>query len=407
MKKYFFHIITVLFLSTNLSAQLIPVDESTPAKDYLFISTVFNRIFNSSGLDSFYQKLYTLKKKGSGVVSIVHIGDSHIQADYLSGLVRNDLQQFFGNAGRGLVFPYQLAQSNAPPDIISSSNVLWQFNRIAHPEISIVPGISGYSIKTNALGASINITLRNETGDQSFNRLKFFLDSNSTSSWVLQADNNSTPFLVKKEEDDSVVYHEVVLENSASSFSLSSLPSGSAKEFYGVSLENSKPGILYHTIGVNGVRYDQYNIAPLFWKQLPALHADLFIISLGTNDAQRTDFDEKYFQQQVSLFIQKLRAASPHAAILITTAADSYKGLRPNAVLHDINMSLFSYCNNNNIPVWDLYRVTNGYGSAYNWIKIGLMNSDRIHFTADGYRLQGSLLFNALAKGYNNYISSY
>jgi len=62
MKKYVVHIITVLFLSTNLSAQLIPVDESTPAKDYLFISTVFNRIFNSSGLDSFYQKLYTLKK---------------------------------------------------------------------------------------------------------------------------------------------------------------------------------------------------------------------------------------------------------------------------------------------------------------------------------------------------------
>jgi len=407
MKKIFFHIFAVLFFSLNASAQLIPVDDNAPARQYPFVNTIFNRIFNSRSLDSFYQKLYALKKNNKGVVNIVHIGDSHIQADFLSGFVRNNLQQFFGNAGRGLVFPYQLAQANAPPDIISSSNTVWQFNRVAHPEISITPGISGYAIKTNALGATIDFTVKNETGNQSFNRLKFFLDSNASSSWILQAENNSAPFIIKNEDNNNALYNEVLLEQTTNSFSLSSLPSGTAKEFYGVSLENDNPGILYHTIGVNGVRYDQYNIAPLFWNQLPALNADLFIISLGTNEAQRTGFDEKSFHQAVSLFIQKLKAASPGAAILITTNADAYKGRRSNRVLRDINISLFNYCNTNNIPVWDLYRITNGYGSAYNWAKRGLMNRDRVHYTAEGYRLQGNFLFNALAKGYNNYIKSY
>ncbi|MBK5269987.1 MAG: hypothetical protein JJE22_03130, partial [Bacteroidia bacterium] len=59
------------------------------------------------------------------------------------------------------------------------------------------------------------------------------------------------------------------------------------------------------------------------------------------------------------------------------------------------------------IPLWDLYRITNGYGSAYSWLKRGLMNNDRVHFTSEGYRLQGNLLFNALAKGYNTYVSTY
>ena len=408
MKKSCLYIASFIFC-LQVSAQLIPINDNAVAKSYPFVSVVFNRIFNSNSLDSFYQKLHDLKKNGSGVVTIVHIGDSHIQADFLSAVVRNNLQQFFGNAGRGLVFPYQLAQSNAPPDISSSSNTIWQFNRIAHPEIQITPGISGFCIKTNALGASIYLSLKpNEYGDQSFNKLKFFLDSNISSSWILQPNNSGSPFVIKKEANDSSSFSEIVLDKNTNGFTLSSLPSSNTKEFYGVSLENSNAGVLYHTIGVNGSRYDQYNIAPLFWQQLASLNADLFIVSLGTNDAQRTDFNNDAFQQQVNMFLQKLKQASPKAAVLITTAADSYYKIRyPNPILRSVNTSLFNYCNEKHIPIWDLYRITNGYGSAYRWVRSGLMNADRIHYTAEGYRLQGNLLFNALAKGYNNYVSSY
>jgi lysophospholipase L1-like esterase len=306
-----------------------------------------------------------------------------------------------------MVFPYQLAQSNAPPDIVSSSNSSWEFNRVAHPEIPLKPGISGYTIKTVSSGASINIALKDDVVPQTFNNLKIFLGVGDSSSWILQAGDNNIPILLRKEDTDTSLCTEAHLERSTNSFSLSSIPSPDTKEFYGVSLENSGPGILYHTIGVNGVRYDQFNNATLFWKQLPSLNADLFIVSLGTNDAQGSSFDEKKFLQSVTLLIQKLKAASPNAAILITTTADSYKGRHSNIILRDVNLSLFSYCNSNHLPVWDLYRITNGFGSAYRWMSRGLMNTDRIHYTSAGYRVQGNLLFNALAKGYNNYVNSY
>jgi lysophospholipase L1-like esterase len=407
MKASVSYTAVLLFLLLPLlpAAQPMPVNDNALSSKYPFITAVFNRVVNSSGLDSFYRKLYRLKSTHTGVVSVVHIGDSHIQADFLSGVVRSGLQDFFGDAGRGLVFPYQLAQSNAPPDISSSSATRWQYNRLTHPEVPVSYGISGYGIQTSSFGAGFNLSLK--TGAGSFNRLKFFIDSNTSVSWILQAENNDVPYMIKKEEGDVLPFQQVDLEQPAAGISLSSLPSADTKAFYGVSLENSGPGVLYHTIGVNGARYDQYNMADLFWQQLPGLHADLFIVSLGTNEAQRTGFMEAAFTTELLVFIEKLKQASPGAAILLTTAPDSYKGRRSNAVLRSLNTFLANYCNRNYIPLWDLYRVTNGYGSAYSWARRGLLSRDRVHFTQEGYRVQGTLLLNALAKGYNNYISSY
>lgn len=400
-------IVLVLFcLPFVAAAQPMPVGDNALAAQYPFISTVFNRVFNASGLDSFYQKLYNLKTKRSGTVSIVHIGDSHIQAGSLSGVVRSGFQDFFGDAGRGLVFPYQLARSNAPDDIASSSSHAWQYNRVAHPELAGASGVAGFVITSNNTVANLGLSIRSTlTSFPSYNRLKFFMDSSTEVSWILQATGNDIPYIIRQEEGDTSLTQEVVLEQPVSGFSLSSLPSGAAKNFYGVSLENSEPGVLYHTIGVNGARYDQYNLADLFWKQLPELKPDLFIISLGTNEAQRAAFAEAAFFAELATFLQKLRQAAPRAAVLITTAPDSYKGRRSNLVLKSLNASLADYCNRNYIPLWDLYRITNGYGSAYSWLHRGLMARDRVHFTTDGYRLQGSLLLAALARGYNNYIS--
>lgn len=406
MKKRIINIVAFLLLLPFIAMpQSMTVNDNSLAARYSFIRPVYNKLSSTAALDPFYKKLSLLKATNTGTVSIVHIGDSHIQADLLSGTVRSGLQEFFGNAGRGLVFPYQLARSNAPQDINSSSNTTWQFNRIAHPEISIPFGISGYGITTNAENVNITLSLKEE-GNVAFNQLKFFLE-NDTATWMIKTENNDNSYFLKKENEDSSIYHEVLLDKSSMSFSLSS-SSGHTKEFYGVSLENENPGIVYHTIGVNGARYDQYNIASLFWKQLPALKADLYIISLGTNEAQAVSFSEAAFIKELNIFIDKLKQTSPDAAIIITTAPDSYKSRRYyNTVLRGINTAITNFSNKNNIPVWDLYKIGGGYRSAYNWSRRGLMNRDKIHFTADGYRLQGKLLLVALAKSYNSYTSTY
>ena len=393
--KYFLYIALLLPCSLRSFAQDFPIDDGALSVKYPFVNTVFNRIQTNSGLDSFYSKLAALKQNGTGVVTVVHIGDSHIQAGFLSGVVREGLQSFFGNAGRGLIFPYQLAESNAPDDIVSSSNTRWQFNRVAHPELTVTPGIAGFGIESTSPGASIYISLKqsNKT-DPAFNHVQFF--SNNTD-WSFRSDFGDSTYIVPVLNGIGLIQ----LSKPATGFTLINTSENHNASFFGASLENGQPGIIYHTIGVNGARYDQYNLASLFWEQLPALKADLYIVSLGTNEAQRASFAETLFLQEFTAFLSKLQQISPGAAVLITTSPDTYKARRSNVVLKQLNQSLVGYCNKNRIPVWDLYQVTNGFGSAYNWARRGLMSRDRVHFTAEGYRIQGALLLNALGKGYN------
>src|SRR5688500_6715374 len=142
MIKSLFTIICLFFSCLTLKAQPIPIDEKSSAAMLSPIGAAFNRIFNSGGLDSFYYKLSVLKKNKKGTVRVVNIGDSHIQSGHFPGYVRTSLQQFFGNAGRGLVFPLQVIQTNAPPDVSSSSNTGWKLSKVAGNGGSA--GVSGF-----------------------------------------------------------------------------------------------------------------------------------------------------------------------------------------------------------------------------------------------------------------------
>lgn len=388
-------LIAFLFLVASLSSsgQALPIDVQSTSPYLSKIGAAFNRIFNEHQLDSIYAKLASIKKNKTGVLRIVHIGDSHVQAGYFTGETRTRLQDHFGNSGRGLVFPYKAIQTTSPADISSSSNGGWKTDKVATTGDADNAGISGYGMRSGATGASIDI--RVGTG---FNRLRFFLGEKN--SWIFRSSADNTSLVLKPPKTG---FTELVLDKEITGFNITSMPGDDSHDFYGVSLENRNAGIIYHSIGVNGARYDQYNKASLFWKQLPGLQADLYIVSLGTNEAQRSKFEEKEFRKELDEFLQKLKKASPNAKVILTTAPDSYRNGRPNVVLRDFNLFLFEYCTQKSIPVWDLYRVTNGYGAASSWIRKGLMNADRVHYTAQGYQIQGTLFYNALARGYNSY----
>lgn len=395
-------LIIISFLTVQCIAQQVTVPPIPAGKNIPALNYSASRIYGN-GLDPFYQKLLSLQKEKQGVVRVVHIGDSHIQADYISGVVRNGLQDAFGNAGRGLVFAYQVARTNAPSDIRSNGNTFWHSNRLARQDIKYPCGVSGFCMESDRPGASFTIRLENNAigQPQFFKHLKIFTDSGS--SWLLRTDSSNIVPL-KSQPDDSIPgFHNILLQNPETDFTLNSLSTGQNQAFYGALAETDLSGVLYSSIGVNGARYDQYNSTPLFWKQLPALQADLYIISLGTNEAQAAIFDEAAFSNAVEAFLRKLKTASPGASILITTAVDSYKAGRPNKVLQQLNDFLYRFTSRQNIPLWHMYRVTLGYSASRNWIRKGLMAADKVHFTKDGYQLQGALLLEVLLRSYNEY----
>ena len=91
-----------------------------------YICADSNRISgNLTELDEVFRKWSAVGSDTAVVVSILHLGDSHIQAGFFSGAVRDSLQAVFGDAGRGLVAPLKLLGTNEPPDYTITSPNSW------------------------------------------------------------------------------------------------------------------------------------------------------------------------------------------------------------------------------------------------------------------------------------------
>ncbi len=111
----------------------------------VFLPTSAQDIENREDLKPFTDKLNENK-----VSQILFIGDSHIQADWLTAYLRKKFQDKYGNAGRGLVFPYHVANTNGSDDFFSVSNKTWETFRLVHNQ-KLFPqiGASGFVIGNN------------------------------------------------------------------------------------------------------------------------------------------------------------------------------------------------------------------------------------------------------------------
>ena len=136
---------------------------------YPFLQTPANHIENATiGLQRFYQRLRQPAQQPAVLpgsrVSVVHIGDSHLQADEFSGRVRQELQRTYGNAGRGLVFPYAVARTNGSPTYrTAATSGAWRMKRVlsaARPDSTLPIGLSGISLATSDSGAAFTLRIR-------------------------------------------------------------------------------------------------------------------------------------------------------------------------------------------------------------------------------------------------------
>lgn len=361
-----------------------------------------NTLENTATMKPLLAKLYKIKHFSKENAVFVHIGDSHIQADLETAVIRNELQAYFGNAGRGLVFPYQLAKTNAPWDISSSSKSSWKNNRLARIDTLIPCGITGFGIESQSINPEFNLELRNINGvKDSFDKVKLFLGGN-ISELVLEYNDQSENNCYNAAPD----YTEINLKARTSGFKLS-IPTTDTIQFYGASLEKKDTsGILYHSIGANGAKYSDFNKTPRFWKQLKNLKADCYVLSLGTNEAQDPNLAAEDFLDQVNITIKKLREISPNACIILTTPPVSYfRKTRPNQSLEVIADALMQFSNENNVVCWDLFNASRGSEGAKSWKTTQLLRSDLVHFSTEGYILQGNLFVDAFVKIWNDFLS--
>ena len=468
-KLYTFFLLLLCFSATaQIDSTDVDIDSvfvDMVSIDTTEIVTGNNIITNTSAMKLFFYKLQQLDKEKKGRVNIVHIGDSHIQADLMTGFIRKKLQERFGNAGNGFTFPHSLAKTNGGHYVRFNSNASWQSRRnIYAPEDGMNVGLSGIALKTRE-NFVIELNVRDSSYD--FNTIKLITPKNkpafdvATSSKTivlestvpkkithkikngevlgsiankydisitqlkkangLKGDNIRagrtlkipTAQMQKKEVKRSEfiplqLTTDTFTNNYHSDTALDKmylLPNKDYKEYTlsGLILEKDDPGVIYHSIGVNGAKCSDYNKYPLFFEQLPALQPDLVIISLGTNES----FDKMggaAFKDQLNTFIENVKAKNPDAAILVMTPPPSlFRRKYPNTFAADYAKGILGQEVEKNYATWDLYSQMGGLFSVNRNAARGLMSTDRVHYSKDGYEKQGKLFSEAFLNAYDNF----
>lgn len=387
--------------------------DSTTAGDYTFVNYTADTLLNAQHLEPFFKKLLKLEEGDTNQVSILHIGDSHIQADMLTREVRKGFQLQFGNAGRGLVFPLRVAGTNEPADYRSSANTSWVVAKINSPARYPEPGVSGISMSSNENGAFFDVsTFNHDNLDYSFNKVTLIhvKDSLQYDCRISDSPTKAGYLMSSRPQEKEEITTSVPFLQSTNYVRIAAEQTEAAQQSItvnGLILQNNKPGILYHSVGINGAHFKDYNNSSLFYTQLKVLKPDLLIISLGTNEGANINITEDEMVASVVAMIHNIRALNPETCILITTPADNFfRKKYNNPYLEAVERGLLKSAELENVACWDMYSITGGNASRVEWRKAALMQKDGIHFNKQGYILQGSLLFKALIDSYQKYAAN-
>ncbi len=352
-------------------------------------------LYNDTALHRFYA---LLQQADTQVVSILHLGDSHVQAGFLPDAVAVRLKARFGDAGRGWVFPYNLAGTNGPGGYRWSSNARWDAERMVDKGNERMESPGGIVIRTTSPAPALSFTANPLIP---VHTIECFYDGPpvEVNGAVVEAGNTTAIVTM-----DSTMY----------GFRLQ-WPGSVA--FYGAVLKNGEPGVLYHAIGVNGAQFSHYNKpGNAVQAQMEALRPQLVIISLGTNEAFG-GVTPVQLRQDMTATVAAIRERAPQACILFTTPPSGMmkkrqvpyrkKGSRKvyyrtrytrNEQAQVLRGAMVQYCRENGLAYWDLYQaMPQDKRFARAW------SHDHVHFNAYGYTLQGTLLYEALEAGYTNF----
>lgn len=362
---------------------------------------------NLASLDSIFSKMMELRRGSQDKLTILHIGDSHIQAGYLTGEARRKFQHDFGNAGRGLIMPLKIAGTNEPPDYIIKSPNNWNVSRCADWAPSFEVGLGGMAISTGDKRIVFSI----KSFETPFNQVTAFHHAEAPlltedSLWSIGSvcDYGSTDMsthIVLNQTTDSVVLRGDLSD-----------PDYRTPVFFGFSLENGHGGILYHSVGINGCSYEHYNRSPQIAKQLSLLESDLIIVSLGTNDSFGRRFSPDNSYNSMMNFVKSLQENNPDAVIMLTTPMEccTRRVVRGRAT-YNVNKNIPGVRDNIirlagelGLAYWDMYSAVGGEGAMNKWYKGKLAQRDRIHLTQEGYALLGDMFYSAFINSYNIYV---
>jgi lysophospholipase L1-like esterase len=383
VKKYSCTIVTILLSLILVSGQtvLCGVIDSLNVLD----------VTACDNWNTYKNKMQRVRTDSTINVSMLFIGDSHIQGGYSTNAIRELLRNDGFNTGRGCFFSYSIAKTNGPEDLVIKSGGNWIYSRWG--QMISIP-LAGYVVSTNDSVFTMSIYNKKTHPLYPFKSLTLYHSSESIS---LSSD---TPFdsVVHTKKTDCLFESSIYFSQRTDSCTLKFTIHATAEEFslFMIKQKDSLENVTVNALGMNGISFKHYNNR-VDLALLPVINPDLMVIALGTNDVFSRYADTVDLRSNITGLITKVRQLLPETALLLVTPNDHLVKKRyKNHALPLVCTIIKDVAKREKCGVWDFYTVMGGDSSVRSWRKKELMHTDYVHLTKKGYAFQGELFYKAL-----------
>jgi lysophospholipase L1-like esterase len=356
-------------------------------------------------LTRFFEKLYELNQSKKGKVRIAYYGDSMIDGDLIVQDFRSALQSRFGGRGVGFV-PIDSESARSRYSIKQHTQGNWRQENFMKGRADSIPyGIHG-AVYFPA-DSTAQVTYR-ASGIKNAYRLN--------SPRLFYGTGNENAFLkVTEEKDSSAAY--IALNGSLSLNSASISTSNLRKidldfsnaqntPIYGVDFSN-------HTgIAVDGFSNRGNSGLPLSLLDISQLQMfdknfsyDLIILQFGANVLAIKSKNYNWYKSRMTKVVHHLKQAFPEADILILGTADKgtkFEGaVKTDSSVVKLLRSQQGYALKTESNFISLFHLMGGVNSMPIWTDQKLANNDYTHFSPQGSRKIGRMIYGELMDGYS------
>ncbi|MCA9664512.1 MAG: hypothetical protein KC503_02955 [Myxococcales bacterium] len=378
-------------------------------------------------LDAFYASLRKVEQDRQGLTTVVQWGDSHTTADVLTGTVRSQLQQRFGDAGPGFTLVGKPWRYYRHDHAKLSKRGLWRAERIhayyswrrgrRRPRDDFF-GAAGVSTHTRWRASA---TLAARRGTLSAVEIYYLRQRRGGRIAVRAARRRSRKGFAERGRLVRRIF--TVSRRFKPGYARIELPPGTREvqlrtgggevRVFGVDLQRDAPGVRYHAFGLDGAGANHI----LKWNEtlladhVRRLAPQLVLLAYGSNEVDSKTMTREGFAKMFDEVLQKIRRVSPGASCLVLGPPDQQRydrelgsWKRPEKldyVIAEQRRLAFKH----GCGFWDWERAMGGRGSLQRWIDAQppLAKRDHVHFLVRGYRLLGKGLYRALMQRYKLY----
>lgn len=354
-----------------------------------------------TALEPFFAALDEMKAGARGApVRVVHLGNSLIASDYITGKARDRLQARHGNGGGGFFFVDRPTPNAGLTTRTGKATEGWEIARLTDKERTQVLGLTGVAFEAGEETLSTSFDTRGA-------KLADVLYLKQPGGGVIdvRADGRLLARLSTGQRGVSTDVLRVALPDTSRSLSVSTT---GRVALYGVAMEEAQEGVVYDSIGLPGATAEVFLRAneEAFAAQLQARDPSLVVLMLGGNEALERSLGWNSPEKVTASFkalIDRVRAGAPTAACLavgpLAAGVRAVSGaVSSRGGTAEITEAIRAAALEKGCAFWDMFRAFGGDEAFGRWLGKGLMQEDLVHPRLLGGDLLGHLLDFALAR---------